>query len=520
MNLFPLLSRELNTAAAVTRTYVVRMLLAVTAAALVLTGVSVAITDDALVGLGESTFKLLVGAQAAAVLLVLPGLMSVSVTRDKENGVLPLLLLSNMPPWSILLQKYISRLIPVLTLLLAAMPMIALAYAFGGVSWTILLAAVYLLFVASLNVGALALLLSCFCRRSATAIISSYVVTPLVALAVNGLMLYAMNTMLAVFRLESELPLLMMFSLPLLVMTGIYLAVARNVLVSHAFAEGSSVAGNLLGGAKSICRRILFSRARRRPEDLTRINAPVAWRVTRRGLLSWRVQLRLAVIAVVLFFGAAIFCSRSKLNAVDVLLWCQLPACYLFTFVYAAIIPAIVLHQERYNETLEVLRTAMSNFEIIDQLLHPRWRLFAMVTFLFAVILWTFVEIYSATVIPMMAGISMITAYLLAGAIALKTRRRATALIITACVVIAWMILPLLGPWRLYVFSPLFVCWALGQVGGIAADARVYSGDELISSYIMGDIVVCTLFQIVISVLCYSFICRRAKRVWWDGARG
>jgi ABC-type transport system involved in multi-copper enzyme maturation permease subunit len=108
-------------------------------------------------GRGLGPFSFLVGVQFAAIFLFLPPLMAGAIAQEKERDTLGLLFLTDLTPWELVLQKYVGRLIPMLTLLFLSLPLLAVAYSLGGVSIGMLCSSAATLFLTCLAVGALAL---------------------------------------------------------------------------------------------------------------------------------------------------------------------------------------------------------------------------------------------------------------------------------------------------------------------------------------------------------------------------
>src|SRR6185437_13152816 len=89
-------------------------------------------------GRGFAPFNFLVSAQMAAIFLFLPPMMAAAIAQEKERDTLGLLFLTDLTPWELILQKYVGRLIPMLTLLFLSLPLLAVAYSLGGVSFAML----------------------------------------------------------------------------------------------------------------------------------------------------------------------------------------------------------------------------------------------------------------------------------------------------------------------------------------------------------------------------------------------
>jgi hypothetical protein len=108
-------------------------------------------------GRGYDPFIFLVRAQLFTIFLFLPPMMASAIAQEKERDTLGLLFLTDLTPWELTLQKYVGRLIPMLTLLFLSLPLLAVAYSLGGVSSGMLESSALTLFLTCLLVGALAL---------------------------------------------------------------------------------------------------------------------------------------------------------------------------------------------------------------------------------------------------------------------------------------------------------------------------------------------------------------------------
>lgn len=108
-------------------------------------------------GSGLGPFHFLVSTLFVTIFLFMPPLMAGAIAQEKERDTLGLLFLTDLTPWEFILQKYIGRLIPMLTLLFLSLPLLAVAYSLGGVSADMLVSGAESLFFTCLVVGALAL---------------------------------------------------------------------------------------------------------------------------------------------------------------------------------------------------------------------------------------------------------------------------------------------------------------------------------------------------------------------------
>jgi len=65
-------------------------------------------------------------------LLFMPAITCSVITAEKERNPFGLLLLTRLSPWTILLEKLLSRLVPMLSFLPPPPPLMGFAYAVGG----------------------------------------------------------------------------------------------------------------------------------------------------------------------------------------------------------------------------------------------------------------------------------------------------------------------------------------------------------------------------------------------------
>src|SRR5258708_1818008 len=121
-------------------------------------------------------FLWLVGLQFAGVYLFMPAITCGVVTQEKERDSLQLLFLTRLGPWTILFEKLLGRLIPMFSFLLLSLPLLAFAYSLGGISPSLLWSGVWMLVLATIQMGTLALMCSAFFRTTVGAFVASYVI--------------------------------------------------------------------------------------------------------------------------------------------------------------------------------------------------------------------------------------------------------------------------------------------------------------------------------------------------------
>jgi ABC-type transport system involved in multi-copper enzyme maturation permease subunit len=122
-----------------------------------------------------------------SILLLVPAFPATSLVRERVRGTLALLLNTPLKPWSIYLGKLLGILILVAILLLLTTPAAAACYALGGASLTREIGPLYLvLFLAALQMSALALLVSSYASSSDSALRITYGLVVVSAVAVLG----------------------------------------------------------------------------------------------------------------------------------------------------------------------------------------------------------------------------------------------------------------------------------------------------------------------------------------------
>ncbi|MBT3374949.1 MAG: ABC transporter permease subunit [Lentisphaerae bacterium] len=177
---FPLLRKELVERANQWRTYVIRSAFALLfsgAFLLMIYGDVGLVRGDLyrMLGRGRQFFQFIVVGEFIGIFAFVPGLLCGVIAQEKERRSLGLLFVTDLRPGEILLQKFAGGLLPVMSLLLVSLPLLAIAYAFGGIPVRDLVGGAYILLLTSLQVAAIALCMSSFCRTSVSAFIATYV---------------------------------------------------------------------------------------------------------------------------------------------------------------------------------------------------------------------------------------------------------------------------------------------------------------------------------------------------------
>ncbi|HAA51394.1 MAG TPA: hypothetical protein DCE43_16875 [Planctomycetaceae bacterium] len=175
----PLLTKELIEQAARKRTYVVRLVYASLLFVLAFWQFTSILSSNgsnslAILGSGTDMFHRVIELQSLGILLFLPALACGAITSEKERDSLTMLLVTRLGPFTILMEKLLSRLVPMFSFLLLSLPLLAFAYSLGGVSTLELVSGIVTLLFICIHVGALAIMCSSWCGSTVAAFVSTY----------------------------------------------------------------------------------------------------------------------------------------------------------------------------------------------------------------------------------------------------------------------------------------------------------------------------------------------------------
>ncbi len=392
---FPLLRKELLELAARRRTYIIRAVYAGILFVIftIVYAVWLSGHESALdvLGSGGKMFTFVMVTQFVTVFLFLPAAVSGVLTYEKERGSLALLFLTDLSPWEILLQKLAGRLVWAFSFLLLSLPLLALAYMLGGISTGEVVAVAWLIALSCLQVGAMALMFSAACRSTVSSFIWTYgfglfmyVGLPLLAC----LMVYVCEEVLHIkvmhyldddwlFILFPPVVLgetsgagfgeMAVWSLPIIVSSGIFLLLARFFVVRCAFPQRRALIVRafraLDGFRRRVARKVLGRKWSPRADSLPG-ERPVAWRAQHCGLIGKRSHLLylLALIEIPVLVGGLLAAADGSEPVVSVMATCLwIAAALAITIAGANLIPS-----ERTHRTLDVLlATPLSAREIV-----------------------------------------------------------------------------------------------------------------------------------------------------------
>lgn len=427
----PLLEKELIEQAARKRTYVVRVVYAallffIAFLFLYETLAAGATSPLTILGSGRNIFLQLVGLQFAGVYFFMPAITCGVVTQEKERDSLQLLFLTRLGPWAILFEKLLGRMVPMFSFLLLALPLLGFAYSLGGISPRLLWTGVWMLVLATIQMGTLALMCSAFFRTTVGAFVASYVIAvimffgPYIAWMIVFLLGYllgldfeavmrGLNTNfspamfilaavpffgLAQFLANASIPgglgfwSLFGHSAIVLTTSGVFLLLARKCLVSRAFLPPRNYLLDFLKG---------FDRQRETEDsvesadeivietdsDLLPADEPIAWREsTKRSLGRSRYLVRILLFVEV---PLVLFCFLLLLTNVLRPNYSEIPRIFVSLAVFmlwglavltVSVMSSSLIAAERSRQTLEVLcTTPLTGREIVLQKFRGVWRL-------------------------------------------------------------------------------------------------------------------------------------------------
>ncbi len=401
----PLLAKELLEISARKRTYVLRCVFAT----MLFIGFAVAYVSASsrssraldMLGTGAPIFEFLFVALFIGIAFFMPAITAGTITSEKEQGTLVLLMLTPMRPWELVAQKYLSRLIAMGGFLLLALPLFAVALSLGGIDEDSMWAGLYLLVVTLLQVGAVSIAVSAWCRGSTMAFFLSYVVVatmylgiPLIGEVLRNSSMYGRSygnglltgTILDVEHWQFICPAflfdarpdgrVLLASVPAWISVAAFLLIARFALIRRAALTGANPLLRCFRWLDHAFNRIDRRMGRKVAVDLPAMD-PVAWReVNRRSLANVRYLVRIFLPVHVCLFFLLVGMGTNQVGGDGyAVLSCVLLSLSVLVLV---VMGAGVVATERSQQTLEVLLTTpMSARDIVRQkvraLTRMRW---------------------------------------------------------------------------------------------------------------------------------------------------
>lgn len=120
-------------------------------------------------------FSVFLGATLGIIILLVPAFTATAITDEKENESFNILFTTLLSPYEILAGKLFSSLTVIFTVVILAMPVIAICALSGGIGVSLLGKTYAIIMLATLTYGLLGLALSAVCNRSFTSVVVTYV---------------------------------------------------------------------------------------------------------------------------------------------------------------------------------------------------------------------------------------------------------------------------------------------------------------------------------------------------------
>ena len=120
--------------------------------------------------------------QMIIVSFIIPVMTGASISGEKERQTFDIMLTTAMKPFSIVWGKLSSVDIRVLMFVIASLPLVAVSFVSGSISWSMLFMFIGMMVVYSFFVASIGIYASAICRKSMTAIILSFTIMFFMAL--------------------------------------------------------------------------------------------------------------------------------------------------------------------------------------------------------------------------------------------------------------------------------------------------------------------------------------------------
>ena len=193
----PLLKRELIENSHKKRTYVLRILVALIFMLVMLLFYSAQIGQQTSVlqvmGRGRELAAILLVCNLVAVYVLLPAMACSAISSERERQTLSLILITRITPGGLIAEKFLSRLVPMIALMLITLPMLSIAYMLGGLRLEAVFAALLGLFTAAVQVNSTAIMCSALFRTALEAFWATYLLFAVMGL--GPLILYEIGFM-------------------------------------------------------------------------------------------------------------------------------------------------------------------------------------------------------------------------------------------------------------------------------------------------------------------------------------
>lgn len=374
------------------------------------------LTPANILGTGKRSFNAIINMAFCGILLFMPATACSVISIEKERNTLGLLLQTRLGPWTIIFEKFTSRLIPMLSCLAISLPLLGFCYSLGGLETLDLVHGVWFLLISVLLTSSIAIMASAFCRTTMAAFITSYTILFVFSFGpaiIDSLFLNdsigrwteatAQQSLTPILKFNARYELLgtypfmpmalcdavadtpipltwqsalvriLIFSATTLLAITLNLGMAKYFLVRRAFL---SPLNPILRLFRLLDRFYSWANGRYgrgvvllQPTHLVPDLEPIAWReTTKRSLGQARYLIRIfVVLQFSVCFMLCVAAISGKESSGD-RLWIVVYGTWFVTLLLIAISACGLIAAERQRETLDVLLTTpLSSREIIDQ---------------------------------------------------------------------------------------------------------------------------------------------------------
>lgn len=105
---------------------------------------------------------------------IIPIHTSSAISGEKERQTFDIMMTTSMTPWSIIMGKVMTAILQGMLFVVASVPVMALTFVVGGLSWSYLFWFIAVALLVSLFAASIGIMCSSICRKSITAVILSY----------------------------------------------------------------------------------------------------------------------------------------------------------------------------------------------------------------------------------------------------------------------------------------------------------------------------------------------------------
>ncbi|HEV8002873.1 MAG TPA: ABC transporter permease subunit [Planctomycetaceae bacterium] len=372
----PVLVKDLTELAAQRRTYLIRfvygLVLFTSSGILFYANLGIGASARQTLGRGATYFAILLTLQILAMYLVIPLMTAGAIAAERQRETLVLLLLSPLTPWQIILQKYLSRMTPVLTFVFLSFPLLAITYTFGGVTVAELILGIVVLIFVCLELGAFGIMCSAWCATTAQALGATYVGALLFPWFCSGVCCTLPAAGLWGSAHVSHVAAVVAAGFSVF-STAACLTIAETVLAGRAFVTANRSVpplfrwiDRLFEALNAVAGGIVLWRDR--PSLPTR--EPIRWRETRKrsfGTPRYLARVLLAIELPVIILASAIRLYGAPVEQEGGLL-IILGLTWMSAILLVGVFAASVVSQERSRQTLIVLLTSpLTGRQILEQ---------------------------------------------------------------------------------------------------------------------------------------------------------